>query len=393
MRQVYLVCLISVLCGCAADENSDVGQKASNEQKEFNVSIGQFALSAGPCAGEINRIIRQSEFEARLQAGGIVELPSCSLVKLERTTKIPAGVRLTTSASLPATIERSRNHTYGLVINGSNIVLENFRLDFNSGGTWRPFVAAVSFQPPKTDRDAAAQIDNVIIRNVEFVDSSAPQLRGSGDNWAISLSNRAETPMTNILLKGNKLLERPFTQLVANGYGRGIDGIEIADNIVYFGESNAIAISSGADKTAFENVTIRNNIIKGADRIGVFVGRDGQNEEIKILLSNICILENTISMKPKARFPNGLYLRGAGRGLKTPEVWIVRNMITTLDVEAFSPRFYSLMFESGMQVLTSGNELYGSGDRIVAPGVSVVDADFPKRMECYQHRGLGGVKK
>lgn len=330
--------------------------------------------------------INQQEFDAALAEGGRIDLPPCSIVTLSRATKIPDNIHLTTSKTDPARIVRSQNSSYGLVVNGSNITIEHVVIDFNTGAAWKDFLAAISFKPPAHIGGAARIIDQVTIDNVSFVDSMPPKVRtGRGDNWAISLSNETETGLSNILLRSNRLENRPHTQLVANGYGKGIDGLEIVDNFVRYGESNAIAVSSKVHKSVFRNITIDNNQIIDADRIGIFVGRDASSGIVDVLFENVCISNNRITMKPRANYPSAVYLRGlANTGLSTPSIWFFQNKIDVIGVESMNPRFYSLIFNPDAWIATYQNEYSGNGDRIKSDKVLVTELQSLKRVSCYR---------
>ncbi|MEQ1848993.1 MAG: hypothetical protein ABL890_00165 [Candidatus Peribacteraceae bacterium] len=258
-------------------------------------------------------VINQASFDAMIATKNVV-LPVCSVVELEVPTRVYSDTTITSADfAHPATIVLSSDYTYGLVIHGDNIEISHLKMDLKTGPVWRPYLAMISFSYPSWLGSPAQLVEDITIRNIEFIDSEPPPARSNGDNWMISLTADTATPIKNIRILNNTHTSRRWAQLVANGWGQGgIEGLLIENNTVTDGESNAIAVSVANIDSVFRDITIRNNTIQNAYGIGIFIGRDGTSQTSQIHFDNVCILDNDITLAPLGPFVTGIYLRPIG---------------------------------------------------------------------------------
>lgn len=361
------------LCSC--------GQVELNERSEQDAKSTDGYNLAKPSSNAECRKITHDAFKAMLDRGGKVVLPDCSVVMITDTIKIPSNVTITTNPRNPATIRRDTHKTHTLAIAGSNIVIENIKYDFNSQEVWTKYVVGIAFKYPTWWGGAPPEkIENVVIQNVTFFDSTPPTERTPGDNWCINLTHTTGVPMRNILITKNTHVQRPFTQLVAGGHGNGLDGVEISHNTVNYGESNAIAVSSFRKNGDFlTNITVHGNRLINSGPIGVFIGRDG-NRGGRIHLRNVCVTKNHITLRAHTRFSHGVYLRGTGenRGI------YVNNNIIDASPSAragHSPRHYTLQMTPGTKVNMYGNEFLGKASKVVSGGIRIDESRV--RGNCY----------
>lgn len=310
-----------------------------------------------PVVCDTTTVIGQAAFDAMIATKEVV-LPTCSVVRLVEPTRVYSDTTITSAdPNHPATIMLGDVHQWGLVIHGSNIEISHVKMDFNTGPAWRPYLAMISFTYPTWLGPPTDAIENITIRNIEFIDSAPPLARSNGDDWYISLTHAVTTPLKNIRILNNTHTSRRWAQLVGNGWGPGgIDGMLIAGNTIYDGEANAIALSEASGDRTFRDITIRDNTILDAVGIGIFIGRDGISQTTQLYVDNVCVIDNTISLAPVTPFVSAIYMRPSAGA---DNVRIRNNIIdmNAASLAGLSPR--SIVFnESGPGTADVGGNTY-----------------------------------
>lgn len=302
-----------------------------------------------------------------LKSGDTVILPAGEIVQLVGMLNIPSGVTITTDPANPAVILMDRSVVYGLCVMGKDITIENVVIDFNMGGEWLPFRAAISFKFPGFRKEFPdSPIENIIIDNVTFINSTPPvERQSSQDSWAISFANHSEEPIKNIVVKNCNQLAKEI-QLTANGNGLGILNLQILENYCEFGHANAIAVSSGVEGGIFENIIIARNELRQCTGIGVFVGVDGGKGSPSLIINNVQIFDNHIEMASDSpRFSMSILVRPGG---DCEEINVFRNLIDTTRKDPLSsPRWFVMQGQEGFTVTYRlfDNILLGRGSNVI----------------------------
>lgn len=258
-------------------------------------------------------------------------------------------------------------------IAGSNITIKNLVIDYAFYDGWKNYIACIKFKRG----DSSYVGKNINIENVQFIDTADtihPEITGNGagdDSWGINFST--EGRLENIYIRGCRNHAK-YRQLCAGGGQSTRQNINVFDCLVEAGYANPIAISAFCTGV-IDGVNIYNNRLYNCTNVGIFVGRDSDDNRCgddpnDNILKNVNIYNNFIHYTSGAvsEFPQPILVKG---GTVTPpeNIFIDHNTIDTmelLDLTGTSPRSIVVQGPAdadtgNIQVFGGTNIIYGRG--------------------------------
>lgn len=316
-----------------------------------------------PTKTTISNTATTAEIQSAVDSYDVVEFAAGQVFQLTGYLSIKKPTKIFSSTANPATIRKAVGNRRAFLINSSDVLMSQLRLDFNLSSGWEGFSSLVTFDIPNGDGQTQNALARTKLYGLDFIDSAGEVERsGSGDVWGIVWTNAATSGVQNAEVIGCRMLATN-RQLTAGGAGGGVNGCEIAYCYVNQGQSNAISVSNRfndgtEDDDALSSINIHHNVIIGYHGSGIFVGRDGNDDpDLDVSVSNITIADNYIEARPTgAAFPRGILVKSGTSALSTwSNVSVLRNKIVHSLSNSSGTRIVDLKGPSGGGAVTIAN--------------------------------------
>ncbi len=276
------------------------------------------------------------DLSALLALHADVELPGGAIYKLETPLIIPGGRRFWTDPNNPATLKRmGAANNLCVVVNGVGIQIENLKLDWNMGGSWRQYNSLIAFAVPGGGAGyIPQQIGDISIIGCRFIESGARVPHGNNDSWCISLTPGMNQTINNVKVLG--CTTDADVQLIGNGTNNGTwNNIQVAYNYCKHGWASAVGITSlhtdlSEGVTTFNNINIHHNFFRNAYGYGLAIGADN-NVDIngsQVQLNNVVITDNVIELSDASQYPNCILIRPGLKAGYTASARVERNLFS-----------------------------------------------------------------